>query len=239
MDRAAPVLFPAAARPETRQSIHVVVWRRLRALMLNCAVALAAASGWGIGAPTALAADRVVVTQAHLAPSSNSEGVALYAQFDFELPFVLEDAINRGIALYFAVDFEMFRSRWYWFDKKVVDQTLTYRLSYSPLTRQYRLGRGALAQPFDSLDEALDTLKRVSGWHVIDKELAQSEADLKGYYAQMRLRLDTAQLPKPFQVAALTHSDWALASDWYALGWAPAVAARVPSSAPPVPSTAP
>lgn len=217
-------------------------WRHLRALALNCAFALAAASSWAVSASSAWAAERIVVTQAHLAPSSNNEGVALYAQFDFELPFVLEDAINRGIALYFVIDFEMFRSRWYWFDKKVVDQTLTYRLSYSPLTRQYRLGRGTLAQPFDNLREALETLKHVSGWNVIDKALAQNEGDLKSYYAQVRLRLDTAQLPKPFQVAALTHSDWALASDWYALGWAPAVATSLPPStlsSTPAPSNAP
>jgi hypothetical protein len=130
------------------------------------------------------------------------------------LPRALEDAVNRGIALYFVVDFELFRSRWYWFDKKIVDQILTYRLTYSPLTRQYRLARGTLAQPFDTLAEALTTLKRVRGWKVIDKGLVRADDDMKDYRGQVRLRLDVSQLPKPFQVNALTNSDWTLASDW-------------------------
>ncbi len=176
-----------------------------------------------------LAAERVTVTQAHLAPAASGEGMVLYAQFDFELPQTLEEAVNRGIALYFVVDFELFRGRWYWFDKKLVDQSLSFRLTYSPLTRQYRLARGALAQPFDTLTGALDALRRLSGWAVIDKGVVRPDDDPQDYRAQVRFRLDTSQLPKPFQVSALTHRDWVLASDWQALNWATAV---VPSATP-------
>jgi hypothetical protein len=137
--------------------------------------------------------------------------VVLDAQFDFDLPPVLEDAVNRGIALYFVVEFELFRPRWYWFDKKLVDVARTYRLTYSPLTRQYRLATGALAQPFDSLADALATLRRVRSWRVADRALIRPDDD---YTAQVRMRLDTSQLPKPFQVNALTNRDWTLASDW-------------------------
>lgn len=162
-----------------------------------------------------LAAERIAVVESSLAPSPDGDGVALYAQFDFEMPAALEDAVNRGIALYFVVDFEMFRSRWYWFDKKLVDRAMTYRLTYSPLTRQYRLARGTLAQPFDTLAEALATIKRVRGWKVIDKGVIRSDEEARDYRAQLRLRLDTSQLPKPFQVNALTNSDWTLTSDWH------------------------
>ena len=166
---------------------------------------------------SAAAADRISVAEATLAQAPDGDGIALYAQFDFELPKALEDAVNRGIALYFAVDFELYRSRWYWFDKKIVDRTLSYRLTYSPLTRQYRLARGTLGQPFDSLGEALTTLRRVRGWKVIDKGVVRADEDMKDYRGQVRLRLDVSQLPKPFQVNALTNSDWTLASDWRAL----------------------
>ncbi|NUM88210.1 MAG: DUF4390 domain-containing protein, partial [Bdellovibrionales bacterium] len=37
------------------------------------------------------------------------------------------------------------------------------------------------------------------------------------YRAQTRMRLDISQLPKPFQVNALTNRDWNLASDWRAV----------------------
>ena len=159
------------------------------------------------------AADRIAVQGAQLLlADDNSDGaVLLDAQFDFDLPTVLEDAVNRGIALYFVVEFELFRPRWYWFDKKLVDVTRTYRLTYSPLTRQYRLATGALAQPFDSLADALATLRRVRSWRVADRTLIRPDDD---YTAQVRMRLDTSQLPKPFQVNALTNRDWTLASDW-------------------------
>jgi hypothetical protein len=159
------------------------------------------------------AADRIAVQSAQLllADDSSDGAVVLDAQFDFELPPVLEDAVNRGIALYFVVEFELFRPRWYWFDKKLVDVARTYRLTYSPLTRQYRLATGALAQPFDSLADALATLRRVRSWRVADRALMRPDDD---YTAQVRMRLDTSQLPKPFQVNALTNRDWTLASDW-------------------------
>jgi hypothetical protein len=180
----------------------------LRTFLFCCALLLACVA---MLAPVA-AADRIVVTGAQLQLASDAEGsVVLDAQFDFELPPVLEDAVNRGIALYFVIEFELFRPRWYWFDKKLVDVARTYRLTYSPLTRQYRLATGALAQPFDSLPEALAALRRLRGWRVADRTIIRPEDD---YTAQVRMRLDTSQLPKPFQVNALTNRDWTLASDW-------------------------
>ncbi len=173
--------------------------------LLFCAVAL-------VSVPHAVAADRIAVQSAQLQWVDDADnGVVLDAQFNFDLPPVLEDAVNRGIALYFVVEFELFRPRWYWFDKKLVDTARTYRLTYSPLTRQYRLATGALAQPFDSLADALATLRRVRGWRVTDRAVVKPDDD---YTAQVRMRLDTSQLPKPFQVNALTNRDWTLASDW-------------------------
>ena len=188
-DRAAPAALRAC----------LLCWL---ALLLTCGAFVAPAA----------AADRIAVHSAQLQLADDPEGaLVLDAQFDFELPPVLEDAVNRGIALYFVVEFELFRPRWYWFDKKLVDTVRTYRLTYSPLTRQYRLATGTLAQPFDSLADALATLRRVRGWRVADRTLIRPDDD---YTAQVRMRLDTSQLPKPFQVNALTNRDWTLASDW-------------------------
>ncbi|MFN3566151.1 MAG: DUF4390 domain-containing protein [Burkholderiaceae bacterium] len=166
----------------------------------------------GIAPSGPAAAQAISVAEAALrAPDDGEGGALLDAQFDFELPAVLEDAVNRGIALYFVIDFELYRTRWYWFDRKLVGTALTYRLTYSPLTRQYRLARGTLAQPFDTLAEALATLRRVRSWKVIDAGVLHRG---EGYRAQTRMRLDISQLPKPFQVDALTSRDWNLASEW-------------------------
>jgi len=175
------------------------------------------AIGAFIAAPSsALAQERIGVMAAALEPARDSQNLGgdallLNATFEFELPQALEDAVQKGIALYFNIEFELFRKRWYWFDRKVASSTLTYRLSYSPLTRQYRLARGGLSQSFESLDEALGLLKSVRNWKVADKSVLSPRDE---YDAQVRMRLDVTQLPKPFQVNAITSREWTLASDW-------------------------
>jgi len=153
----------------------------------------------------------VMAASLELAKEGGNGAIVLNATFEFELPQALEEAVQKGIALYFNTEFELFRKRWYWFDRRVVSETLTYRLSYSPLTRQYRLARGGLSQPFDSLEEALALVKSVRNWKVVDRAQLSTRDD---YDAQVRMRLDVSQLPKPFQVNAITSREWNLASDW-------------------------
>lgn len=157
------------------------------------------------------ASDRIEVRSAELRPAADGDGLDLDATFDFDLPWALEDALSRGVPLYFVVEFELYRSRWYWFDERRVSAALTYRLSYSPLTREYRLARGTLALPFDTLGEALATLRRVSSWNVVERGSLPAGAS---YWAQVRMRLDTTQLPRPFQIGAITGRDWTLGSEW-------------------------
>ena len=162
------------------------------------------------------AAERIGVTRAELslAGEGAEPGVLLDADFDVELPYVLEDAVNRGIALYFVVEFEAYRQRWYWWDRQLVQRAVTYRLTYSALTRQYRLARGSLALLVEALAEAMAAMRRVRGWNVLERGVLQPG---DSYRAQVRMRLDTSQLPRPFQINALTNRDWTLSSDWRAV----------------------
>lgn len=192
-----------------------IIAPKLRAALLAWPLWLAI--GALIAAPSSAFADeRIGVMAAALEPARDSQNMSgdallLNATFEFELPQALEEAVQKGIALYFNIEFELFRKRWYWFDRRVASSTLTYRLSYSPLTRQYRLARGGLSQSFESLDEALALLKSVRNWKVADKSVLSSRDE---YEAQVRMRLDVTQLPKPFQVNAITSREWTLASDW-------------------------
>ena len=158
----------------------------------------------------ARADERIGVIAVALEPIPGG-GAVLNATFEFEMPQTLEEAVQKGIAVYFNIEFELFRKRWYWLDRKISASTLTYRLSYSPLTRQYRLARGGLSQSFDSLEEALGLLKSVRQWKVIEPGVLSPR---DSYEAQVRMRLDVTQLPKPFQVNAITSREWNLASDW-------------------------
>src|SRR3954465_7743731 len=84
----------------------------------------------------------------------------LDAQFDIQLTPTLEDALNKGVPLYFALDFELIRPRWYWFNDRVLVLHQQYRLSYNALTRQYRLGVGNLYQNYGTRPEALEGMSR-------------------------------------------------------------------------------
>ncbi|HQW37136.1 MAG TPA: DUF4390 domain-containing protein [Usitatibacteraceae bacterium] len=140
------------------------------------------------------------------------DGYRLDAQFDIRFSPRLEEAVNRGVALYFVVDFELSKPRWYWFDEKPVQLTRTYKITYTPLLRQYRLSWGAAYQNFSRFEDVVATLEHVRGWPVADTGALRRPGD---YQAAIRMRMDTTQLPKPFQLNAVASSDWNLASDWY------------------------
>ena len=147
--------------------------------------------------------------------TASDDGYVVAADFSFELNERLEEAVAKGVVLYFVTDFELTRPRWYWFDEKLVSRSQSHRLSYHALTPQYRLSTGGLHQSFDSISEALRMLSRLRNWQVIDKGVEKAGVRAgETYTAALRMRLDINQLPRPFQIAALGNKDWNLASDW-------------------------
>ena len=155
-------------------------------------------------------AEGISVTSATI--ELTEEGWALDAVFDVQFSPRLEEAVNRGVPLYFVVEFELAKPRWYWFDDKPVQLSQTYRISYTPLLRQYRLSVGSVYQNFTRFEEVTRVLSRLRGWHVADKGALKKD---QVYQAAVRMRLDTAQLPKPFQLNAIASRDWTLESDWH------------------------
>ena len=154
-------------------------------------------------------ADEIEVRDVHL--RKVDEGMALNVDFGFELTPRLVDVVANGVPLYFQVDFELTRRRWYWFDDVAAARSMHLRLSYHALSRQYRLSTGALQQSFSTLEEAVDVLKAVRNWLVVDGSASLGATE---YEAAVRMRLDTTLLPKPFQLSALARRDLHLESPW-------------------------
>jgi uncharacterized protein DUF4390 len=176
---------------------------RRAALRAIAAFLLAAAMG-------DVQADVVPVKAAELRIAEGD--LVLSAEFDLTLTPALEEALEKGIALYFTTEFELSRTRWYWTDEKLAQWSITYRVSYNALTRQYRVGSGPLGQQFESLEEVQRFLSRVSS-----RPIVRAETLTRGvkYEAAIRFKLDVNQLPKPFQVNALASREWQLSSDWH------------------------
>jgi hypothetical protein len=161
-----------------------------------------------------------VVTQAasiepkHAALTPGEDGYTLSAEFAIDLGNRLEDAVARGVPLYFNLEFVLERSRKYWVNEHIATHSLTYKLAYSSLMRQYRLSTGHLHQNFGSLAEAMRVVGRIAALPVVDKNLIQPG---EPYEAAVRLSLDRSQLPKPFQVDAIMDRD--LQVDTKVLRW--------------------
>ena len=139
------------------------------------------------------------------------EGYVLNADFWFEFSARLEEALNNGVSMNFLLEFELVRPRWYWFDQKTASEKLQVKLSYLPLSQQYTVASGPVQQNFPSLAEAVRVLWRIRSWPVMARDRVTSRQNYVGW---IRMRLDTAQLPKAVQASAVTSREWTLVSEW-------------------------
>lgn len=142
------------------------------------------------------------------------EGVLLSASVRFELPPVIDDALAKGIPMFFVAEAVLYRDRWYWYDKQTAAAARYLRLSYQPLTRRWRLvvsptpiGNSGLSfgQTFETREEALAAIQHISHWKIAEATDIESDAR---YNLDYRFRLDISQLPRPFQIGAVGHADW-------------------------------
>jgi hypothetical protein len=68
-----------------------------------------------------------------------------------------------------------------------------------------------LTTSYASFDEMVRAISRVRGVQVGEKGSLKVDQQ---YQVFVRYRLDSSQLPKPFQLSALTSDTWKLASEW-------------------------
>jgi hypothetical protein len=190
-------------------------WKRARvdlSALIGCTLL-------GVLQPGLLHAQPAAAEVTQLQIERTAESVLLDASVAFKLPATVEDALLKGLPVIFVEEADVYRERWYWADKKVASKQRHMRLVFQPLTRRWRLTAGsgpissnaelgiALSQIFDTLDEALAIIRRVSGWRIV--ELADIEAGVR-HRVEFRFRLDLDQLPRPLQIGTLGESDWSL-----------------------------
>lgn len=144
-------------------------------------------------------------------PEIIDQQLMLDVDFQLSLGAMVRDAAERGVPLHFAVDLEIASPRWWWFDKVLVQTTMSRRVTFNTLTRQWRVASGDLFMPVGSLDEALEVISRIRGWPVAPTD--RFDPGVK-YEGRLRLRLDASQLALPLQIESSKRSDWALTSAW-------------------------
>ncbi len=155
-------------------------------------------------------------TSVKLTPNSSGLEWDLQANFKVDLTMRLAD-LARSTPIYFVLDWRMARPRWYWRDERLAQGQLYWRLSHNPLTQQWRMSSansvaisdGRFAITHSSLNEALSSLRNIRRDGLVQSNELQAN---QKYELRVRLRLDTTQLPKPFQINAITNNDWVLDS---------------------------
>ncbi len=143
--------------------------------------------------------------------TNEGDFMLLDADVDISVPRQLQQAASRGVPLFFTVELEVIRPRWYWFDKVLVDASQTWRISQNVLTRQWRASTGSLALPVDSLDDALSMVRHIRRWPFASRhDLPDGQ-----YEGRLRVRLDVSQLPKTFQANGLNMAEWEWTTSWH------------------------
>lgn len=182
---------------------------------------------WLTVAGGALASDKSAVSQAAI--HATPQGYVLDGDVNIVLNSTLEDALSRGINLYFLLELELTRPRNWWFDETIAEPVRKMRIYYHLLLRRYVVETGYTTRTAATLGEALAMLGRVDGWQVLERGALVTG---QRYDARLRLRLDTSQLPRPLSIGAVGGDRWELVTPWYDWSFA---APAVPSPPPPVP----
>lgn len=184
--------LPPSAAPFSAALARAVLLRLLLALILLAGLAPARADG---------------VELVQLSTERAEDGLLMSFSTRFELPRPVEDALLKGVPIYFTAEASVLRSRWYWRDERVSRVSRSWRLAWQPLTRQYRVSNGGLHQSYVTLPEALASLRGIAGWRLAEgKDLEEGSR----YYLEFSYRLDTSQLPRPMQIGLGSPQGWAL-----------------------------
>ncbi|MDR2155278.1 MAG: DUF4390 domain-containing protein [Burkholderiaceae bacterium] len=172
--------------------------------------------------PAALSARaQTSVELAELQLEQADDGLYLSARLRFDLPAAVEDALNKGIAVYFVSSAEVLRERWYWVDKQVASAQRHMRVAYQPLTRRWRLNVSsqpiansnlamAFAQHYDTLQEAMASVRRIARWHIATVDELEPGGRQR---VQFRFQLDASQLPRTLQIGVIGDADWTLSME--------------------------
>jgi hypothetical protein len=174
--------------------------------------------GLGLGLFWAASSSSAWATEiTQLRVERGDDGLYLSASVNFELPPVVEDALMKGIPMFFVIEADIYRDRWYWTDPRVASAARTVRLAYQPLTRRWRVNiasglisnsaglRATLNQNYETLTEAMSAIQRVARWKITENGEVAADAS---HRLEFSFRLDLSQLPRPFQIGMAGQSEW-------------------------------
>ena len=176
---------------------------------------------------SAQASDKSTVKQAVI--QATPQGYTLDADINIVLNSTLENALTKGINLYFLLELELTRPRNWWLDETIAEPVRKQRIYYHLLLRRYVVEIGYTTRTVATLNEALAMLGTAEAWQILERGALKPG---QRYDARLRLRLDTAQLPKPLSIGAVSGDKWELVTPWYDWSFDAPAAAGTPAPVP-------
>ncbi len=169
----------------------------------------------GLGLPSMAVADTQVEMQG-LKFERQDTAFYMSVHWRLDLPPALEDALLKGITLYFVTEVEISQERWYVYNQRVAQAERHVRLFYQPLTRRWRVnispqpfnGSGlgmSFGQSYDTVEEAMSAVRRIVQWRIANASDYNPDAKQT---ISINFKLDLKQLPRPLQIGAAGQSDW-------------------------------
>lgn len=135
-------------------------------------------------------------------------------RINIDLPEFVGVAVNQGFAVPLMFEVEIFTSRNYWFDKRIVTLKQSYLLHYLPMLSSYVVTdvNAGKRHYFDSLEEAVEYMEVVYNYPMLDI----SNFDFnREFYARTRFRIENDKLPLPLKPSIFWPSDWDERSSWF------------------------
>lgn len=145
------------------------------------------------------------------------DAVRMTGNVRFSLSEGVQDILSKGVPLYFVFSTNTVQERWYWSNKPVHRRQRYMRLAYQPLTRKWRVNFStqpfnrsgvtgvAVNQNYDTLQQALGVIQRISNWEVLSSADWDKDA---GFAVDVAFQLDVSQLQRPLQIGASSQADW-------------------------------
>ncbi len=162
--------------------------------------------------PVLYAADeQIVPTEARVkAIDGKNGGIYFDGKFSLELSDEAREVLERGITLNFILEVEVEKPRWYWANKDLGVVKENIRLSYNPMTRQYRVSIGGMKQNLDDITSAVQLMSTISDLFISPYMKLEPS-----FEAKARFYLDISKLPKPFQATLKKDNGWDLDTGWF------------------------
>jgi hypothetical protein len=211
--------YPVSGRFFTSASYHLATCERTLSIHILLAIRYVIFTLSVFTLSSGYAADPADIRA--LKVERGDDGLYLSATIQFELPSVVEEALLKGVPMSFVSEADVYRDRWYWYDKRVATASRNVRLAFQPLTRRWRISvvsgtvssptSGiALTQNYESLSEALVAIRRIASWKIADNTDIDPGAR---HNIEYRFKLDLSQLPRPLQIGVAGQSDWNISAE--------------------------